>query len=173
MWSGPEQPSSVRAVPIRLPSAGKPGCQTTDFPFSLKRAWRLSAANFPPLYTSVREPVEIVTPSPLRLTVKCGTGNLRLTIANVAWSSNLASGDHSIRIIRSVKTVKRAFPATTCAAGSATGSYWAKAGQIRASKKAASNNLFMSLNFTVKNSPGKPATSGPVVRKGKWSRVPS
>ncbi len=61
-------------------------------------------------------------PSASKSAVYTGTGNRRLTNTIEAWSSNRSSGDHSMRMRRGVRTVKRAWPAWTTAAGSATGS---------------------------------------------------
>jgi hypothetical protein len=66
----------------------------------------------------------MVSTPPCVLCVNCGTASLRFMIAIVLRSSKpiVALGENSMRIRRSVSTVKRALPETTTAAGSATGS---------------------------------------------------
>ena len=54
-------------------------------------------------------------------TLKSGTGVWRLTKVSVARSSKRPSSLHSMRISCGVSTVKRAFPASTTARGSAWG----------------------------------------------------
>ena len=93
-----------------------------------------------------------VTASPLRFTLNFGTGRFLFTMASVAWSSNCASGAHSMRMRRSVSTVKRAFPATTCAPGAATGLFsWAKRlvpARIRASNSVCFIHYVFHTNIT-------------------------
>ena len=119
--SHPLHPSRVRVVPLRLPDGSSPGCQTTGLPFSLKVTLRLPGAKRPPLYSRVSLPVLMVTPPPCFVALKAGTGRSRLIMARLALSSNCPSSAHSILIRRSVKTVKRAFPAVTMAPGLAFG----------------------------------------------------
>ena len=119
--SQPLHPSRVRVVPLRLPDGSSPGCQTTGLPFSLKVTLKLPGAKRPPLYSRVSLPVLMVTPPPCFVALKAGTGRSRLIMARLALSSNCPSSAHSILIRRSVKTVKRAFPAMTMAPGLAFG----------------------------------------------------
>src|SRR5450631_159480 len=62
-------------------------------------------------------------PSALSFAVNLGTGSRRLRKTSEAWSSNLPSAAHSIRINRGVRTVNRALPWTTTVFGSAAGMY--------------------------------------------------
>ena len=120
--SQPSQPSRVRVVPLRLPEGASPGCQMTVLPFSLKDTLRLSGAKRPPAYTSESLPVVMVTPPPVSLTLNAGTGSRRFIMARLALSSNTPSSAHSMRMRRSVRTVKRALPLMTMASGAAAGS---------------------------------------------------
>jgi hypothetical protein len=66
-------------------------------------------------------PVSIVSQPFWMDCLKGGTGMRRLMKTSEAWSSNLASLSHSMRMSCGVRTVKRAWPELTTARGSATG----------------------------------------------------
>ena len=123
--------SSVRNVPCRLPRASVPGVHSTGGDMDETRTDSESGVKPPArppssTYRSCSSDVVTVTLLPPpgavpRSTVNAGTAVARWMTFTVARSSHACAAWYSMRITRAVKTVKRALPSVTTAAGSATG----------------------------------------------------